>query len=188
MQEHWNWPSNSTVTVRCFTTCPEVTLTLNDRPIGIKRLADAVNGVLTWEVPFEPGVLKAVGCGNGNAGCEFTLKTAGPARRIELLPDVTELRADGRDICHLEFCIVDEQGVRVPDAAPEVTFTVNGPANILGIENGDLDSPETGKDGMRSAYHGRGLAILQSRTDAGQITVQAASLGIAPASVVLNSR
>ena len=188
MQEHWNWQSNETVTVRCYTTFPEVTLTLNDRPIGIKRLADAVNGVLTWEVPFEPGVLKVVGRGNSNAGCEFTLKTAGPARRIELLPDVTELRADGRDICHLEFRIVDEQGVRVPDATPEVTFTVNGPANILGIENGDLDSPETGKDGMRSAYHGRGLAILQSRTGAGQITVQAASLGLTSASVVLNSR
>jgi hypothetical protein len=187
MQEHWNWPSNSTVNVRCFTTFPEVSLTLNDRPIGTKRLADAENGALVWQVPFEPGALKAVGRGNG-ADCEFTLQTAGPASRIELLPDVKELRSDGRDICHLEFRVVDAQGVRVPDAAAEVTFTVDGPADLIGIENGELSSPSTGKEASRKAYHGRGLAYIQSRTTTGRITVHATSPGLAPASVVLESR
>jgi len=35
---------------------------------------------------------------------------------------------DGRDICHLEFRIVDAQGVRVLDAAPELRFALVGPA------------------------------------------------------------
>jgi len=83
---------------------------------------------------------------------------------------------------------VDGQGVRVPDATPEVTFTVEGPADILGIETGDLNSPDTGKNGKRSAYHGRGLAILQSRTNAGQIVVHATSSGLASAEVTLESR
>jgi beta-galactosidase len=185
-QEHWNWPSNSTIAVHCYTTCPEVVLTLNDRPLGTKRLADAVNGELVWQVPFEPGVLKAVGRRNGRE-CEFTLKTAGTARRIELMPDGTDLHADGRDICHLEFRIVDALGVRVPDAASEVTFSVTGPADILGIENGDLNSPATGKNGIRNAYHGRGLAILQSKAAAGPVTVQATAPGLESARVVLNS-
>jgi beta-galactosidase len=161
-QESWNWPSNATVTVRCFTICPEVVLLLNDRPLGTNRLAEAVQGVLSWQVPFEPGVLKAVGRNDGSTVCEFSLRTAGPAQRIELLPETKELRADGRDICHVEFRIVDAQGVRVPDAAAELTFTVVGPAKILGIENGDLNSTATGKDGVRQAYRGRGLAIVQS--------------------------
>jgi len=188
MQEHWNWPSSTTVTVRCYTACSEVALTLNNRPLGTNRLADAVQGTLIWQVPFEPGVLKAVGFNGGHAACEFVLKTAGPARRIELLPDVTELRADGRDICHLEFQIVDEQGVRVPDATNAVTFSVDGPADMLGIENGDLNSPATGKSGTRNAYHGRGLAILQSRAAAGRITVRATSPGLDSGGVELNSR
>ncbi len=187
-QEHWNWPSNAAVTVRCYTTCPEVKLTLNNRPLATNRLADAVQGVLTWQVPFEPGVLAAVGFTNGKAACKFILKTAGPARRIELSPEATELRADGRDVCHLKFEIVDEQNVRGPDATNEVTFTVDGPADILGIENGDLNSPATGKGGTRDAYRGRGLAILQSRTVAGKVKVQAASQGLASASVFLEGR
>ncbi len=187
-EEHWNWPSNSTVTVRCYTTCPEVVLTLNGRPIGTKRLADAAEGALVWQLPFEPGVLKAVARGNGSAECEFSLQTAGPAHRIELRPDVTQLRADGRDICHLEFRIVDAQGVRVPDATEDVTFSVDGPADLIGIENGDLNSPATGKQSSRNAYHGRGLAFIQSKFVAGGITVQATSPGLASASVVLSSR
>jgi beta-galactosidase len=187
-QESWNWPSNANVTVRCYTTCPEVVLTLNGKPLGTKRLSDAVQGALTWDVPFEPGALKAVGQTDGSAVCEFVLKTAGPARRIELLPDVKELRADGRDVAHIDFRIVDAQGVRVPDAAPEVTFAVDGPAELLGIENGDLNSPSNGKGPARNASRGRGLAFVQSKISAGSLTVTATSPGLESGSVVLNSR
>jgi hypothetical protein len=185
--EQWNWPSNTTVTVFCYANCPEVTLTLNDRVIGTKRISEATNGVLRWQVPYEPGVLKAVGHGNGNENCEFALKTAGPARRIELIPDATGLQADGKDICHLEFRIVDAQGVRVPDAAPEVTFEVTGPAALLGIENGDLNSSEPYQGPTRKAFHGRGLAILESTAAAGKIAIKATAPELEPATVELES-
>lgn len=187
-QESWNWSSNATVTVRCFTTCPEVVLSLNDKPIGTNLLSEAVQGALTWQVPFEPGVLKAVGRRNGISECEFTLTTAGPADRVELLPDVKQFRADGRDICHVEFRIVDARGVRVPDAANELTFTVDGPAKLLGIDNGDLNSPATGKDGVRKAVRGRGLAILQSTLEAGNVRVTARAEGLKEATVEIDPK
>jgi len=187
-QESWNWPPNATVTVRCCTTCPEVVLMLNDKPLGTNRLSEAAQGVLTWQVPFEPGVLKAVARKNGKQECEFILRTAGPAQRIELLPDVKDLRGDGRDICHVEFRIVDAHGVLVPDAAPEVTFTLEGQAKILGIENGDLNSPETGKLGNRKAYHGRGLAILQSTSEPGNVRLTARATDLKDASVEIEVR
>jgi len=187
--ESWNWPSNATVSVRCYTTCPEVVLMLNDKPVGTNRLADAVQGALVWQVPFEPGTLKAVGREtDGTALCEFTLKTAGPARRIALLPDVKELHADGKDVCQVEFQIVDAEGVRVPDATPEVTFAVDGPAELLGIENGDLNSPNNGKGPSRAAARGRGLAFIQSKVVAGTIKVTATSPGLESDTMVLNSQ
>jgi beta-galactosidase len=187
--ESWNWPSNAEVTVRCFTTCPEVALLLNGRPVGTtNRLADATQGALSWRIPFEPGLLKAVGLKDGKEECEFALRTAGLRQRVELLPDSKQLRADGRDICHLEFRIVDERGVRVPDAAAEVTFSVSGPAKIIGIENGDLNSADTGKNLIRSAFHGRGLAIVQSTREAGKVRLSAAANGLAGASVELETR
>jgi beta-galactosidase len=186
-QESWNWPSNASVTVRCYTTCPEVVLYLNEKPVGTNLLAEAVQGALTWPLPFESGTLKAVGRRNGKTECEFTLTTAGPADRIELLPDVKQIRADARDICHLEFRILDAQGVRVPDAASEVRFTVDGPAKIIGIDNGDLNSPATGKDGMRKANRGRGLAIVQSTGELGKIWLTARAEGLKESTVELET-
>jgi len=185
--EHWNWPSNATVTVLCYANCPEVTLTLNDRLIGTKNLSEATNGTLRWTVPYESGELKAVGRINHTNICEYTLKTAGPASRIKLLPDTTQLHADGKDICHVEFQVVDALGMRAPDAEPEVTFEVSGPAALLGIENGDLNSPEPYQGPTRKAFHGRGLAIFQSTTAAGKVRITATAPDLEPATVELQT-
>lgn len=88
------------------------------------------------------------------------------------------LRADGQDISHVEFRIVDAQGVRVPDATNEVAFTLDGPARIIGIENGDLFSLETGNNGIRRGYRGRGLAILQAMHVPGRIRLTARAEGL----------
>jgi beta-galactosidase len=185
--ESWNWPSNSTITVQCYANCPEVTLALNDKIIGTKNISEAVNGVLTWRTAYEPGVLKAVGRSQGKDVAAYELKTAGAAARIELIPDVTSLHADGKDICHLEFRVVDAQGVRVPDANPEVTFEINGPAKLLGLENGDVNSAEPYQGPTRAALRGRGLAILESTRTAGEVTVKVSAPGIQPATLTLQT-
>ena len=187
-EEKWNWPANSTETVLCFANCPEVTLTLNGKIIGTKKLSEAINGILSWQVPFEPGTLKAVGRANGQVVCAYALKTAGSPSRIELLPDATELRANGKDICHVEFRIVDANGVRVPDAEPEVKFAMIGSAKIIGIGNGDLSNSENCQGETHRAFQGRGLAILQAATIPGGITLKATAPGLEPASVTLQSR
>ncbi len=186
--ETWNWPDQTSLTVSCYTNCPQVTLTLNDQPLGTKKFTDAVNGILTWQIPFTPGVLKAVGQNDSQTIiCEFTLKTAGPAARIELYPDATHLRADGKDISQIEFAVVDAQGVRVPDAAQELTFALSGPARILGLGNGDVTNSEPVQGPTHQAWQGRGLAIIQSSTTPGPITLQVSAPGLEPATVTLNS-
>ena len=186
--ENWDWPSNSAVTVLCFANCPEVTLTLNDKIIGTKKSSEAVRGVLSWQIPFEPGTLKAVGRANGQDVCSYVLKTAGSPSRIELLPDVTQLRADGKDVCHVEFRIVDAEGVRVPNADAEVKFEMTGPSSIIGIGNGGVNSIEDCKTNIHRAFQGRGLAILQTTTTPGGITLKATAPGLESASVTLQSR
>jgi beta-galactosidase len=186
--EHWNWPSNATVNVAAYANCPEVTLTLNGKIIGTRKRSEAVDGVLNWQVPFEPGTLRAVGRVNGRDVCDYVLQTAGAPHRIELLPDTTQLRADGKDVSQIEFRIVDENGVRVPDADAEVKFDLTGPAKIIGIGNGDLSNHENCQGDTHRTFQGRGLVILQSNGSGGGITVQASAPGLEPASVTLQSR
>jgi len=147
-----------------------------------------VNGVMIWQVPFEPGTLKAVGRSNGLDVCNYILKTAGTASRVELLPDAKEFRANGKDVCHVEFRIVDENGVRVPDAEPEVKFDLVGQAKIIGIGNGDLNNSENCQGDTHRAFEGRGLAILQATPAPGGITLKASAPGLESASATLHSR
>ena len=118
--------------------------------------------MLRWDVPYQPGVLKAVGRVKGKAVAEFALTTAGAPARIELIPDVTRLGADGEDVVPHRVPDRGRRGVRVPNADAQVTFEVQGPARMLGIGNGDLNDASSGQDLVHRAYQGRGLAILQA--------------------------
>ena len=186
--EQWNWPPNANVNVACYANCQEVTLTLNGKVIGTKRRSEAVDGVLNWLVPFEPGTLKAVGRTDGQEVCHYVLQTAGAPRRIELLPDKTHLRVGSKDLSQIEFRIVDENGVRVPGADAEVQFELTGPAKIIGIGNGDLSNSENCQADTHRAFQGCGLAILQATGISGKITLKASTPGLEPASVILESR
>ena len=186
--ESWNWPSNATVTVHCFANASEVTLQLNDKIIGTKKLSEAERGVLNWTLPYEPGTLTAIGRTAGRETCRYSLKTAAAASRIELLADAPALRANGKDAGHIEFRIVDAQGVRVPDAETEVTFEITGPARLIGIGNGDLNSTESCKTSHHQTFQGRGLAILQTTTTPGEIWIKATAPGLESAQVGMPSR
>lgn len=187
LQEHWNWPNGSTLTVTCYSNCAEVELRLNGRSLGVKRAADAVEGALTWTVPYEPGELRAVGSKEGKTASEFALKTAGPAARVELISDRATLNADGDAIAHVEYRIVDANGVRVPDAAVPVAFEIAGPATLLGIGNGDLRNSEDPHAPTHQSFQGRGLAVLQSQRTAGAIIIRAKATELAPAEITLQS-
>ncbi len=179
--DHWNWAEDAHLTVSGCTNCQEVTLILNGKPLETKPISEASDGVLTWEVSFERGTLQAVGRNDGHDVCECTLRTASDPKRIVLLPDTTELKADGKDICHIEFVIVDEGGICVPIADHEITFDVDGPGRIIGIENGDLNSLDDPKDNTHKARQGRGLAIFQATREPGTVRLTARSHGLVAA-------
>ena len=179
----WNLTENTAANITCYSNCQSVSLYLNDKLIGTQAHSDAINGVLSWSVDFAPGTLKAVGLNDGKEVCQYTLTTAGSASKVVLKPDVRKIKADGKDICHIEFQVTDEKGILVPNSNNEITFAVTGPGKILGIENGDLNSTESYQSLVHSAYNGRGLAILQSIRKEGSIEVTASADGLQQAKI-----
>src|SRR5579862_5836895 len=183
LEEQWNWPAGSTVAVSAYSNAEEVTLTLNDQPLGTKRLSEATDGVLHWDTPFQPGVLKAIARAKGRAVAEFSLTSAGAPARVELILDTPSVGSGGDRVTQIEFRIVDRNGVRVPNANTEVTFGVDGPGRILGIGNGDLNDVTPGASPTHRAYQGRGLAILQATGAPGAIVIRASAPGIEAATI-----
>jgi beta-galactosidase len=71
---------------------------------------------------------------------------------------------------------------------PEISFEISGPAKLLGIGNGDVNSVEDCKSTRHRAFQGRGLAILQTTTTPGDINLKATAPGLDPASIALHSQ
>lgn len=139
---HWNWPGREgeTIEVRAHSNCDEVELLLNDTSLGRQKMPR--NGHLSWKVNYTPGTLLARGFRDGKEIATTKVETTGEPTTLALTPDRTTLAADGRDISVITVEARDAQGRLVPTANVPVTFTLRGPARILGVGNGDPSSHE----------------------------------------------
>ncbi|WP_231648517.1 glycoside hydrolase family 2 TIM barrel-domain containing protein [Saccharothrix sp. NRRL B-16348] len=132
---------------------------------------------LTWTVPFQPGELVAVARKDGREVARDAVRTAGAAAAVELTPDRETVTADGRSLTYVTADVVDRNGVVVPGAADHVTFSVTG-GKLVGVDNGRPESVEPYKaDGM-TAFHGKVLAIVQSDSRGGPVTIKATAPGL----------
>jgi len=189
--------------VLAYTNCDAVELYLNGRFLGEKRLEFPRQGTsggwnsyarprvfpttadlhLAWDVPYEPGVLRAVGRRNGEVVATTEVRTAGPAASLRLRVDRAEIRAGIRDVAHVEVAVVDTGGVVVPTSDDLVRFTVEGVARLLAVGNGDPRDHGSSQARERRAFHGLLLAMIQSGDKSGKVRVTAAADGMAPASI-----
>ena len=83
--------------------------------------------------------------------------------------------------------IVDAEGNLCPDADNLVTFDVDGPAFIAGVDNGNPVSMERFKDDKRKAFYGKCLVVLQA-DKAGKARLTAESGGLASESILFVTR
>jgi beta-galactosidase len=75
--------------------------------------------------------------------------------------------------------VVDAQGRVVPTANQSVKFELNGPGEIIGLNNGDPNCHEPEKGNQHSVFHGLAQVILQSGfASQGKLTLRAASEGL----------
>jgi beta-galactosidase len=83
--------------------------------------------------------------------------------------------------------VLDAEDHLVPDADDQITFDVQGPGRIIGVDNGDPVSHEPFQSNRRQAFHGLCLAIVQSTGEAGQIEVTATAPGLTAGRVAIQT-
>jgi len=185
---HWNWKGMEgiEIPVVAYSNCESIELFLNDMSLGEKEMGDKMD--LVWNVPYEPGTLKALAKNNGKIVSEMEIFTAGEPAVIELLADRLEINADGQDVVHIEVNILDDKGNFVPDASNEIEFTVEGEGIIIGIDSGDPMSLENFCASKRKAFNGKCLLIVKSTKKSGDILISASSEGLETSSVKISTR
>ncbi|MFL5401316.1 MAG: DUF4982 domain-containing protein, partial [Gemmatimonadales bacterium] len=201
---HWNWPGRlgQVIPVLAYTNCNIVELFLNGRSLGEKRLEFPAQGTsggwnsyaqpvihpttsdlhLSWDVPYEPGVLRAVGKRrDGTPACEAEVRTAGSPAVIRLSAYHDTITTAPGDVAQVAFEIVDSAGTVVPTAANLLSFTATG-GKLLLVDNANLQDLEPYRADGRHAFNGRGLAILRAEKP-GVLRVSASADGLRPASM-----
>ncbi|MET7485253.1 glycoside hydrolase family 2 TIM barrel-domain containing protein [Streptomyces sp. NPDC005538] len=141
---------------------------------------------LTWQVPYEPGELKAVASSGGKKVTTDVLRTAGEAHSVRLTADRDSLAADGRSLVFVTADVVDAHGVVVPDAEHLIAFEVKG-GSLAGLDNGREESAERYQSSTRTAFHGKALAIVRSGTEAGALKVTARAPGLRTGTVTVRT-
>ncbi|MGA9658817.1 MAG: beta-galactosidase GalA [Asticcacaulis sp.] len=183
---HWNWEGSEgkEISVWAHSNADEVELFVNGRSAGRKTVKKGFH--VEWSVPYQPGKIEAFAYKNGKVILKDKRETAGPAAKVVLTTDRTDLINDHMDCTVIKAEVLDAKGRPVPKADHLITFAINGPANVIGVGNGNPNSHEADKASQRKAFNGLCCAIVQV-TGAGGITVSATADGLAGARLMLKS-
>jgi beta-galactosidase len=205
---HWNWEGREgqPIPVMAYTNADEVELFLNGKSLGRKqRFSEPVelpvgknvsqDGKfaskyrLEWQVPYQPGDLKAVAYRGGKQVAVEEVHTAGAPARVKLMADRATIKSGGKDLSFITVRIEDAKGNLCPSADNLVQFAVSGAGEIAGVDNGNAATIEPFQADHRKAFSGMALLIVRSRAgQAGRIHVTVSSSGLVGAAAEITSR
>lgn len=174
---HWNHTGmeGELIEVWAYTNCQEAELFLNGKSLGCQKVERYSHAV--WNVPYEPGVMIAVGRNDGGEAAKDMVETAGSAKNLHLRMENEVTEANGRDLALFTCYCTDDEGRFVPDAMPFISFDTNSLGVVVGTGSDVSDHvPVPSPDRRMRA----GLCSVAVRvgTEPGELKLRAAADGM----------
>ncbi len=173
---HWTHPrmaAGTKIPVWAYTNVDEVELFLNGRSLGRDRPGRKAEEMqCEWLVPWEPGVIEAVGYRGGREVVRAVQRTAGAPVMLQAGVESAGFAADGSATAILTVAQADQAGHFYPYGENRIAFHLEGPARLLSLENGNpVDTEPNAGVTTRRTFYGLTRAFLQSTRDAGDVAV-----------------
>ena len=198
---HWTWPTRKgqVTPVYCYTDGVEGELFVNGKSQG--RVRKDKGGRLDryrlrWnDVKYEPGEIRVVAYdAQGNKIGEDVRRTAGKAIQLTAQAESpmrgTAWHADGEDLIFVRVGAADKNGVAVPTADDNLTFSVSGAARFEAACNGDATSLQSFKQPEMRLFSGELVVVLRTTQQAGTatLTVKDKRGKLKPATITVETR
>ena len=192
-KRHWSFPQFQAAVIPYMvaTNCEQVEIHLRGKCFRPAPTREFPNGIVQGFLPWWPGELTVVGLRDGKEVCRDAVVTPGPAAQLRFDGEETAvtLRRDGggRAMPFRLLCKVrayDMDGNPVFHEYARVRFTVEGPAEIVGADNGDMQRADPFTGSEVHLYGGHASAALRI-TGAGRVRVAAHAPGLRPAGAVI---
>ncbi len=213
LAHHWN--RSGAIQVNAFSNCPKVRLLINGTPQGdvapnpwdsnaqsnLTQSTTLMPMQAHWNVTWQAGTVTAECLDSfGNVVATDSRTTAGAPDHIELdlVPDVVKpdgttfaVSANGSDAAFVVAKVVDANGVVVPTASNNITFSVSGPATYVGgseqyVTAGQPAGYHAPGDPELAAEGGMTKIALRSQFQTGAVAVTATSPGLGNGMVSYN--
>ncbi|MFV0325670.1 MAG: glycoside hydrolase family 2 TIM barrel-domain containing protein [Bacteroides xylanisolvens] len=197
---HWNWKGREgeVTPIFVYTNYPSAEVFINgksqgkrtkDLSVTVHNSADSASIMnlkrqqryrLMWmNTRYEPGTVKVVVYDDaGKIRAKREMHTAGEPHHIELIPDRTELQADGKDICFVTVRVVDKKGNFCPTATNKIHFKVEGSGFYRAGSNGNPASLESFQRPEMTLFSGMMTALIQTTDKKGTIVLEATGKGL----------
>lgn len=160
-----------------YTNAEEVELFLNNESLGVfERLAN--HAPIPVQVNYQKGELRAEARTAGEIVAQDIQITAGAPHSIILTPHKTKIANNREDVSYVRATIVDENGVRCPNAFHLIEFAVDGAGELIATDSADIFGHEQYIASERPAYMGECIAIIKANKDNGNIKVTARAEGV----------
>ena len=185
----WDWNPGQVIDVPVYTNAASCELLLNGLSLGVQSVDGRVaeRSVALWRVPYAEGTLTAVArdADGREIACDER-RSHGDAALLRLTAERTSLRADGEDVAFVAVEALDGANREVSDAADRIWVRVEGPARLLGLDNGDSTDSDGYRVESRCLFNGK-LLIMVGATDApGRAWVRVRAEGLEGASLALD--
>ena len=204
MSDHWNRVEGQKLSLVTYTNADEVELLLNGKSLGKKSNPKGdpkQRNQIRWNgIDYQPGSLEAIARTDGKIVARHKIETTGNAVKLMAEPDLSAVNsksakgnmdnwlADGYDLQHVRITAVDKKGRKVQTTDQEVTFAVEGNAQIVAVVNGDINSEEMLVGNTRRLFNGTCTVILRSTREPGNVTLTATAQGMKPVKLVMATR
>ena len=190
--DSWNFNDGDLIKLYTYTNADEVELKVNGKTIGRKsnnvENSKTRNRIIWDNVPYKKGKVEAIAYLNGKEVARHNLTTHGDAKKLTLTADNNDWRADGMDLQHIKINATDSKGLTDKKASHLLKFNVEGPAEIVGVINGNLSSDELMTGDARSLYNGTATVILRSNQEAGLVTLSVSTDGLPTKKIALQTK
>jgi len=177
---YWYWQVNEgkPLQMRVFTKAPQVRIELNGKIIGEKDLSGDDKYIAFFEVPYQPGELKAIALENGKEIAARVLKTPGEPAAIKLTADRNKIKADRNDLSFVKLEVLDSEGNLVPKDSILITLSLSGNGELAASGNSNPGDMRSVNRRVIRTYKGKAQAIIRTYASQGMITLKAESTGL----------
>ncbi len=186
----WTWKGNEgkPLQVRVFTKASHVRLELNGKIVGEKDLLTGDKYIAVFDVPYEPGELKAIASDNGMETAIKVLKTAGAPYAINLVADRNKINADRNDLSFVKIEVVDAHGQLVSQDSIKISLTLSGNGELAASGNANPKDMASVNRPLISTYKGKALAVIRPSRKEGNIKIMAESQGLKTGELVIEEK